>query len=95
MIYMRTQLKMVEVFGGAFLRPVFLEFPSMQNTTDVTQVMYGSSIMVDFAFEANQTHRDVDFPKEYDWVNLNTMETIAGGDFRRVNVSIKDGLSMY
>lgn len=54
MIYMRTQLKRIEKYGGTLLNPLFTMFnstPGTETLNDVSRLMYGSSIMVVFALE--------------------------------------------
>ena len=97
-MYMRTELKKLEKFGGApLLQPLFTVFNSTPNTTtlsDVSRVMFGYAVMVAFAFEKGQVTKDIVFPQS-EWVNLRDFETIAANHARHVPFGVKDGLPMY
>jgi hypothetical protein len=56
-LYLREQLKKIETFGGALIRPAFTEFESLnkENDTsiDMTTVMFGDSYLVSYLFYEN------------------------------------------
>ena len=59
LIYMRTELYKIEKNGGSLIRPLISEY-SLQvefAKDNMTSVMFGDHIMVDFSFEQNQTSK--------------------------------------
>lgn len=96
MVYMRTQLKEIELFGSTLIRPMFTEFESWNDPSDLSAVMFGSSIMMSFTLASNQTSRNVTFPKEADWVNLRDfLETYKGGQTYAFNTSLTAGTLLF
>ena len=62
--------------------------------------MMGSSIKVDLVFHQGNTQKEVRFPPNSRWLNLNTMEPIiapAGNKYFSVNVaaSVSDPVNMF
>jgi hypothetical protein len=71
-MYQREQLKKIETFGGAFIRPAFSEFESLNkendSAIDMGTVMYGDSILASFQFYDINTNKTIILPKEANWL---------------------------
>lgn len=90
LIYQRTQLALLERWGGALLRPMFAEYPESHKDYEGVEVfMWGSDVMVDFFTENATVERNMTLPKENDWVSLTTFATFKGGE----SVLVKPGSS--
>jgi hypothetical protein len=76
---MRSQLASLETYGGALLRPAFVDFPDWNLAEDPAIVLFGEDLLVLFNFEGGDWNRKVDyFPTEHDWVSFTTFETYLG-----------------
>lgn len=72
MLYQREQLKRIEIFGGALIKPAFTEFESLnkenEGDLDYSTVTYGDSIIASYQFQDDNTFKTVVLPKEANWV---------------------------
>ena len=77
---MRSELFNIWSNGGPLVTPLFatnLGFTEdVQSAKDISSVMYGQAIRVDFMFKQFTTMKEVRFPAGTQWVNLNTMDVI-------------------
>lgn len=73
-MYQREQLKKIEVFGGALIKPAFTEFESLNNNTDasidMSTVMFGDAILASYQFYDIGTNKTIVLPKEANWIQL-------------------------
>lgn len=68
--------------------------------SDLSSVMMGPSIKVDLVFSQGKTKKEVRFPPNSKWVNLNTFEPIiapSGNKFYNIMVdaSVNDPVNMF
>jgi len=78
MIYMRTQLKEIEVHGGALLKPAFTMFKSLDHN-DISNVMFGRDVLVHIFTGSEESDFNFTLPRESAWVNLGNYEMIPAG----------------
>lgn len=72
-MYCREQLRKLEIFGGALIRPAFTEFQSLsKNFTDrqidFTTLMFGEAILASYLFYDINTNKTIELPNENNWV---------------------------
>lgn len=97
---MRTELYKLQKYGGTLHTPLFAKYSddSNLNDTDLSSIMYGSSILASFALNESQNMSTIYLP-DYKWIDLTTMDTFKGymGDKLTINVSygIEDPVHLY
>jgi alpha-glucosidase (family GH31 glycosyl hydrolase) len=81
LMYQRSQLALLERWGGALFRPMFAEFPDSYDGFGYSGelLMWGSDVMVELNADNRTGERNFTFPKELDWVSLTTFKTFKGG----------------
>lgn len=80
--YTRSTMKEAHENGDPVMRTLFYNFPSDKNAWEVEdEFMFGDSILVAPVLHATDEakSRQVYLPKDQDWVNAITGETISGG----------------
>lgn len=78
--YMRSEIYRLYMYGGALVTPLFAHpgfTEEVQAARDLSSVMYGQAIKVDFMFKQFTSMKEVIFPAGSQWVNLNTFETLT------------------
>jgi alpha-glucosidase (family GH31 glycosyl hydrolase) len=96
MVYMRSQLSFIEIYGGILLRPVFTEFPGWTQAESPSTVLFGEDILVLLNFEQDSWTRTLySFPPEHDWVDLNNFETYRGGENGPYTIDTTNKVAMF
>ena len=84
--YIIDQMKIAHERGIPPMRPLFFDFPTDTATYEIAdQFLFGPDVLVAPVLEYGAVSRSVYLPREADWENAWTGETIAGG--RRLEVT--------
>ena len=80
--YMRSSLYSNSLRTGALLSPLFVDptfTEDVQASKDLSSVFFGPAIKADFMFKQFTNTKDIRFPANSKWLNLNTLETVLAG----------------